>query len=129
MKLKSHFSENELIILEAFKLEDEINQKVSKLILYAKLEYYGDNKKKKKKLQRMNEKNSILFAKISFIRPELLSLSNEKLLKFRDKASIIYLDFLIYSLYSLIIYIHNPIFKLIINYFIYLLFIYLFIYY
>jgi hypothetical protein len=46
MKSKDHFSENEFLKLKEFKLEEEINQKISKLMIYVKLEYYGEINKK-----------------------------------------------------------------------------------
>jgi uncharacterized membrane protein len=85
--LKGHLSENESKMLEAFELEDEINQTISKLTNYAKIEYIKN--KRNDKLLEIKEKNKKLFIKISFIRPELLSLPNELLKHYKKECSMI----------------------------------------
>jgi oligoendopeptidase F len=59
-KLKGHIIENKLTIIQAFKLEDEINQKILRLSVYAKIKLIKNGKTKK------NNKNERKKRKIIF---------------------------------------------------------------
>jgi oligoendopeptidase F len=85
MKMKGYISKNESMMIEVFKLENEINKKISKLDIYARLKYIKNNEEEKIILLR--EKNKKIFFKLSFIRPELLSLPDEILERYRERAS------------------------------------------
>jgi hypothetical protein len=99
--LKGHLSGNESKMLEAFELEDEINQTISKLTNYAKIEYIKN--KRNDKLLEIKEKSKKLFIKISFIRPELLSLPNELLEHYKKECSMIII-FLLLFLFLLLLF-------------------------
>jgi hypothetical protein len=92
MNLKGHFVEKESVMIEAFELEEEIKKRISSVMMSVMKQKYiirnKDKIKEEKILLRIKKINSEINIKTSFIRSEILLLSNEKLLKYQEKASI-----------------------------------------
>jgi oligoendopeptidase F len=83
--LQNHLSEGPEIVLKVFQLEDEIRRVISKLYFQADINCLQDTKDSVAQgiKSRIEEKSSEISTKTSFIRPELLSLSDEKLKEYR----------------------------------------------
>jgi oligoendopeptidase F len=80
-KYKGRLAEGTDVLLNCLKLDDEIGKKIERLYLYAMLS--KDSDMKVGKYQAMNDRIRNLYSKVaaagSFIRPEILSIPDEKL--------------------------------------------------
>jgi oligoendopeptidase F len=85
-KLQHHLSEGPDVVLKVFKMKDEIKKLVAKLSTQCEINYFQDTRDSFAQgvQSRLEEKNSEISMKSSFIEPELLSLSDEKLKEYRD---------------------------------------------